>query len=135
MARWHEHPATEEFGKDRLSVGNRAADLIRNGMGSWTFVFVAIAFLAGWALVNINGGFDPFPYIFLNLLLSCVAALQGAILLIAAKREDQINSELAVHTLRVDQENLELTKQVYELSMRIEKLTAEVHQLVTKDKK
>jgi hypothetical protein len=62
-----------------------------------------------------------------------VAALQGAILLIAAKREDQINSELAMHTYQIDQENLALTKQVHELSLKIEALTAEIHKAVTKD--
>ena len=51
-------------------------------------------------------------------------------LLIAAKREDQINSDLAIHTYQIDQENLELTKQVHELSKRIEKLTTEVHEAV-----
>jgi hypothetical protein len=60
-----------------------------------------------------------------------VAALQGAILLIAAKREDQINSDLALHTYQIDQENLQLTRQVHELSQRIEKLTVEVHEAVT----
>jgi uncharacterized membrane protein len=81
-------------------------------------------------LFNGNSGFDPYPFILLNLVLSCIGALQGAILLIAAKREDQINSELAVHTYQIDKENLELTKQVHELSLRIEKLTEEVHQMI-----
>jgi uncharacterized membrane protein len=80
--------------------------------------------------LNNDGAFDPFPFILLNLVLSCIAALQGAILLIAAKREDQINSDLAIHTYQIDQENLELTKQVHELSKRIEKLTQEVHEAV-----
>jgi uncharacterized membrane protein len=84
--------------------------------------------------LNSNGAFDPFPFILLNLILSCVAALQGSILLIAAKREDQINSDLAIHTLRIDQENLELTRQVHGLSVRIEKLTAEVHEALMKNK-
>jgi uncharacterized membrane protein len=48
-------------------------------------------------LLNRGSGFDPYPFILLNLVLSCVAALQGAILLIAAKRSDQISSELAQH--------------------------------------
>jgi uncharacterized membrane protein len=82
---------------------------------------------------NSDGNFDPFPFILLNLILSCIAALQGAILLIAAKREDQINSELAMHTYQIDQENLALTKQVHELSLKIEALTAEIHKAVTKD--
>ena len=133
MARWNEHPATTKFGKEQLSPGQRAADVLRNAMGSWPFVFGALAFLAVWMYFNSDGNFDPFPFILLNLILSCVAALQGAILLIAAKREDQINSELAMHTYQIDQENLALTKQVHELSLKIEALTAEIHKAVTKD--
>jgi uncharacterized membrane protein len=134
MARWHEHPATSKYGKDQLSFGQRSADVLRNVMGSWPFVFGALAFLAIWMYFNNDGAFDPFPFILLNLILSCIAALQGAILLIAAKREDQINSDLAMHTYQIDQENLELTRQVHELSIRIEKLTAEVHEAVLKNK-
>jgi uncharacterized membrane protein len=134
MTRWHEHPATKRFGKEQLSIGQRAADVLRNAMGSWPFVFGALAFLAVWMYFNSDGAFDPFPFILLNLILSCIAALQGAILLIAAKREDQINSELAIHTYQIDQENLALTKQVHELSLKIEALTGEIHQAVTKDR-
>jgi uncharacterized membrane protein len=134
MNRWDKHPATEKFGDEKLSVGQRAADRMRNGMGSWGFVFGSLTFLAIWMAFNYNGSFDPFPFILLNLLLSCVAALQGAILLIAAKREDQINSELAVHTYEIDRENLELTRQVHELTVRIEQLTLEVHKSLSKDK-
>jgi uncharacterized membrane protein len=133
MARWNEHPATTKFGKEQLSFGQQSADVLRNAMGSWPFVFGALAFLAVWMYFNSDGAFDPFPFILLNLILSCVAALQGAILLIAAKREDQINSELAMHTYQIDQENLALTKQVHELSLKIEVLTAEIHKAVTKD--
>ena len=134
MPRWNEHPATKRFGEGQLSVGQKAADALRNGMGSWPFVFGALAFLALWIYLNSSSAFDPFPFILLNLILSCVAALQGAILLIAAKREDQINSELAIHTYQVDQENLELTRKVHELSIRIEKLTTEVHAAMLKNK-
>jgi len=132
MARWNEHPATQRFGKAHLRFGDRAADVIRNGMGSWAFVLGSLVVLALWIVANGTDGFDPFPFILLNLVLSCVAALQGAILLIAAKREDQINSELAVHTFQVDQENLDITTQIHELSERIEFLTLEVHRVVTK---
>jgi len=64
----------------------------------------------------------------LNLVLSCLAALQGAILLIAAKRADQISSELAKHTFEVDQETLELTKEISLLTKRIDELTAAIHE-------
>jgi uncharacterized membrane protein len=99
---------------DQLSLGERAADKMRNGMGSWAFVFCACAFLAIW--MGVNGliahahhhTFDPYPFILLNLVLSCVAALQGAILLIAAKRSDQISSELAQHDYEADVASHEL---------------------------
>ena len=81
-----------------LSSGERAADLLRNGMGSWTFVFAFLAFMAVWALVNtLARAWDPYPFILLNLFLSMLAGLQGAILLIAAKRQDAVAAALAEH--------------------------------------
>lgn len=125
---WHQHPATEEFGAAKLSFGQKAADRLRNGMGSWGFIFASLALLTIWMVLNYDGTFDPFPFILLNLVLSCIAALQGAILLIAAKREDQINSALAVHTYEVDMESLELTRQIHELTIRIDQLTTAMHE-------
>ena len=97
---WHRHPGVRSDGQ--LTRGERAADRMRNSMGSWAFVFGALAFLAAWMLINRGSGFDPYPFILLNLVLSCVAALQGAILLIAAKRSDQVSSELAQHDYEAD---------------------------------
>ena len=54
---------------------------------------------------NRNIGFDPYPFIILNLVLSCLAAMQGAILLIAARRADQISAELAQHDYDVNTES------------------------------
>ena len=106
MTTWRRHPGIRTG--DQLSLGERAADKMRNGMGSWAFVFISLAFLACWMLLNRNTGFDPYPFILLNLLLSCVAALQGAILLIAAKRSDQISSELAQHDYETDCQSQEI---------------------------
>ena len=83
-------------------------------------------------IYNGKHGFDPYPFILLNLILSCVAAMQGAILLIAAKRQDQISSELAKHTFEVDQETLELTKEIAELTKRIDELTMAIHENIAK---
>ena len=102
---WKRHPGVRSG--DQLTRGERAADKMRNGMGSWGFVFGALVFLAVWMILNkVMGGsaFDAYPYILLNLVLSCVAALQGAILLIAAKRSDQVSSELAQHDYQTDQD-------------------------------
>ena len=97
---WRAHPSVRSG--DQLTLGERAADAMRNGMGSWVFVGAALVFLAIWMLFNGGHGFDPYPFILLNLLLSCLAAMQGAILLIAAKRSDHIASELAQHDFDTD---------------------------------
>jgi uncharacterized membrane protein len=97
---WHgQHKAS-------LTAGDRAADTLRNGMGSWAFVGVFIAFMGVWAVVNTYllaaEAWDPYPYILLNLFLSMLAGLQGAILLIAAKRQDAIASAMAQHDYETD---------------------------------
>jgi len=82
----------------KLTRGERAADRLRNGMGSWTFVGAFLAVMVVWAVVNTTGiRWDPYPFILLNLFLSMLAGLQGAILLIAAKRQDAIAAALSQH--------------------------------------
>ena len=107
---WRQHPAVRT--DTELTRGERAADLLRNGMGSWAFVFGAILFLTVWMLSNRSSGFDPYPFILLNLVLSCIAALQGAILLIAARRADQISAELAMHDYQTNAEALDLLRHI-----------------------
>lgn len=92
---WHaEHKAS-------LTKGQRAADYMRNGMGSWPFVVGFLVFMLLWAAANTwvlaSRPWDPYPYILLNLFLSMLAGLQGAILLIAAKRQDAIAAAMAQH--------------------------------------
>ena len=102
---WHNHPGVRSG--EQLTLGERAADRMRNTMGSWPFVFGFFGVMIGWAIVNsgfyLGGshgrhGFDPYPYILLNLFLSMLAGVQAAALLIAAKRSDAVASEIALHT-------------------------------------
>jgi uncharacterized membrane protein len=102
---WHKHPGVRTG--EQLTLGERAADRMRNMMGSWPFVFAFFSVMILWAVLNsvvwLGGqhgkhGFDPYPYILLNLFLSMLAGVQAAALLIAAKRADAISSEIAVHT-------------------------------------
>ena len=115
---WHRHPGVRTG--DRLTPGERAADRLRNGMGSWAFVFASLVFLAGWMIGNRDVGFDPYPFILLNLILSCVAAMQGAVLLIAARRQDQVASELAVHDYETNLDADRLVKEIHEMARRID---------------
>ena len=119
---WHHHPGVRSGSE--LSFGERAADRMRNAMGSWPFVFAFFAVMASWAIINTfvlqralhHRAFDPYPYILLNLFLSMLAGVQAAALLIAAKRSDAVASEVALHTANntddiktLIQENTELT--------------------------
>jgi uncharacterized membrane protein len=114
---WHKHPGVRS--DSQLTRGERAADTLRNSMGSWGFVFAALLFLAGWMIGNRDVGFDPYPFILLNLLLSCLAAMQGAILLIAARRQDQISSELALHDYETNEEADTIVKAIHQLTKAI----------------
>ncbi len=69
---WARHPHVRS-GAD-LTRGERAADAMRNGMGSWPFIFGALTFLAAWMLSD-GAGTDLKPWIVLNLILSCLAGL------------------------------------------------------------
>ena len=102
---WHHHPGVRSG--EQLTLGERAADRMRNMRGSWPFVFSFFGVMILWAVVNsvfyLGGsnrkhGFDPYPYMLLNLFLSMLVGVQAAALLIAAKRADGISSEIALHT-------------------------------------
>ncbi len=131
---WHRHPGVRSG--DQLSLGERAADRMRNGMGSWPFVFAFFAVMILWAVANgvlhLGGGsgFDPYPFILLNLFLSMLAGIQAAALLIAAKRSDGISSEIALHTEKNTEDIKTLLKQNTELTQAVEALTKEVHERI-----
>jgi len=92
-----------------LSFGERAADHMKAVFATWTALIGILLLMLFWMVTN-GLGSDPEPYILLNLVLSCIAALQCFILLIAAKRADQISSELAVHDNTLLEENTTLTR-------------------------
>ncbi len=122
--KWRFHPTVRS--DNQLSRGERAADLMRNRMGSWAFVIWFTILLIAWAITNTlifhNQSWDPYPYILLNLFLSMLAAIQGAILLIAAKRQDQIASELAKHDYSTNQQALKILRALAELQLDQDKV-------------
>ena len=103
QSHWHFHPAVRSG--DERTLGERAADAMRHGMGSWPFVFSFVVLMITWMTYNSFSSkpFDLYPFILLNLMLSTLAGLQGAILLIAARRADRISAELAAYHLDVSE--------------------------------
>lgn len=119
---WGNHPAVTT-GKDR-SLGQKVADGMKRVLATFLALWIVLIFISVWMIYNSHLGgighkFDPYPWILLNLCLSCFAALQCFILLIANKRGEQIAAEIAQHTYENTQsatnllhENTDLTRQV-----------------------
>ncbi|HEV7442124.1 MAG TPA: DUF1003 domain-containing protein [Steroidobacteraceae bacterium] len=89
--------------EEQQTFGERLADRVAQLGGSWAFIGTFTAMLIAWVVVNsvmltrFGGGFDPYPYIFLNLILSMVAALQAPVILMSQNRQaarDRLSASL-----------------------------------------
>nr|WP_255502166.1 DUF1003 domain-containing protein [Algoriphagus sp. AK58] len=103
------------------------ADHIASFGGSWTFILIFFTFLIIWMITNayllVNQPFDPYPFILLNLILSCLAAIQAPIIMMSQNRQeakDRIRSE---HDYKID---LKAELEIKILSEKIDHLL--VHQ-------
>ncbi len=87
-------------------MGERLADKVAEFGGSWTFITIFCLFLAAWAILNglilIGGGFDPYPFIFLNLILSMIAALQAPVIMMSQNRQAAKDRLAAAHDYEVN---------------------------------
>lgn len=91
----------------KMSFGDRAADKVSEIAGSWTFVLGFILFLIIWIIINtyilIDGSAsDPFPYTLLNLVLSCIAAIQAPIIMMSQNRQAEKDSLRNQNDYRTD---------------------------------
>ncbi len=82
-----------------LTLGQKLADKVASFGGSWTFISSFGVFLVIWIICNFyflsNKGFDPYPFILLNLILSCIAALQAPIIMMSQNRQEEKDRERA----------------------------------------
>ncbi len=89
---------SEIIHKQTLTFGDRMADIIAESVGSWSFIIIALSIIAIWILFNtiFKNLFDPFPYILLNLVISCIAAIQVPVIMMSQNRredKDRIKSK------------------------------------------
>jgi CRP/FNR family transcriptional regulator, cyclic AMP receptor protein len=80
-----------DLADERMTFGEKIADLVARFGGSWTFIICFFLFLVTWAGINttlvLTNPPDPYPYIFLNLILSCIAALQAPVIMMSQNRQ------------------------------------------------
>ncbi len=95
----------QEF-EQRLTPGQRLADQFAAAAGSWTFIIVFLCILLGWIALNtirlLSHPFDPYPYILLNLVLSCVAAIQAPMIMMSQNRQEAKDRLRAEHDYSVN---------------------------------
>lgn len=110
-----------------LTVGEKLADKVASFGGSWTFIVVFFSFILIWICVNMwfltTKPFDPYPFILLNLLLSCLAAIQAPIIMMSQNRQEQKDRIRAEHDYKI---NLKAELEIKLLSEKIDHLL--VHQ-------
>ncbi len=88
-----------------LTLGEKVADKISEIAGSWPFIIAFVVFLIGWMVVNtvfIETSPDPYPFILLNLILSCIASLQAPIIMMSQNRQAKKDSLRNQNDYRTD---------------------------------
>ena len=91
--------------KEKYTVGQRAADRIAKFAGSWAFIFSFTAVLILWMVGNVllaKRAFDPYPFILLNLVLSCVAAIQAPLIMMSQNRQEEKDRRRAENDYKVN---------------------------------
>ena len=90
---------------DKLTFGQRAADAVARFAGSWAFIFSFIAIMVIWMVLNIvlkDKAFDAYPFILLNLVLSCIAAVQAPLIMMSQNRQEAKDRERAENDFKVN---------------------------------
>jgi uncharacterized membrane protein len=136
-----------------LTTGQRIADKVASFGGSWKFIISFGVFIFSWISINIfwllNKGFDPFPFILLNLILSCLASLQAPVIMMSQNRQEEkdrerskkdyminLKSELEIRTLheKIDHFIMDQQQELLELQkVQIEMMNDILKQLVKKN--
>ena len=92
--------------QDKLTFGQKVADQIAEFGGSWTFIIFFFIFIFGWIAVNLwilfTKPFDPYPFILLNLILSCLAAIQAPIIMMSQNRQEQKDRSRSEHDYKIN---------------------------------
>lgn len=116
--------------ESELTTGERIADKVASFGGSWTFIITFFSFILIWMLINIwllaTKPFDPFPFILLNLILSCLAAIQEPIIMMSQNRQEQKDRQRGEHDYKI---NLKAELEIKLLSEKMD------HLLVYQNKK
>lgn len=103
----------------KMTLGDKLADKVSEIAGSWPFIFGFVFFLIAWIVLNTvvlvgDVALDPFPYTLLNLVLSCIAAIQAPIIMMSQNRQAQKDSLRNQNDYRTDLKSELILETIYE---------------------
>jgi uncharacterized membrane protein len=117
---------TDKLSDEQLTFGSRMADKIAKVAGSWTFIIAFVSCLTIWIMLNTvlvifgkNSAYDPYPFILLNLVLSCVAALQAPVIMMSQNRQESKDRLRAQNDYKI---NLKSEIIIEDLHEKVDKL-------------
>lgn len=93
---------------EKVSFGQKAADAVASFAGSWAFIFSFVAIMVVWMVLNIllaTNAFDAYPFILLNLVLSCIAAIQAPLIMMSQNRQEAKDRKRALNDYKINLKN------------------------------
>lgn len=115
--------------KEKYTLGQRAADKIAKFAGSWAFIFSFTGVLILWMVVNVvlaTKAFDPYPFILLNLVLSCVAAIQAPLIMMSQNRQEEKDRHRAENDYKVNLKTEIMIEDIFDKVTAILKKQSEI---------
>ncbi len=140
----------ESTWEDRRTAGEKVADMVADFGGSWTFIGAFFAVLVVWMAFNVwatgHEIFDPYPFILLNLVLSCIAAVQAPIIMMSQKRQEakdrlrsendyQVNLKAELEIRHLHEKMDHLINRQWERLAEIQQIQVEIMQDMTRQKR
>ena len=123
--------------KEKYTLGQRAADTIAKFAGSWAFIFSFAGVLILWMVVNAilaTKAFDPYPFILLNLVLSCVAAIQAPLIMMSQNRQEEKDRNRAENDYKVNLKTEIMIEDLYDKVNSIPAKQSQIEKLLTEKK-
>ena len=128
---------TDKQTKKSYTIGQRAADKIAKFAGSWAFIFSFVGVLVAWMVLNIvmaPGAFDPYPFILLNLVLSCVAAVQAPLIMMSQNRQEEKDRRRAENDYKVNLKTEIMIEDLHDKMNKILEIQEEILKKIDSDK-
>ena len=120
--------------KKHQPLAQRASDHLTGFMGSWTFISIFVAYILIWMVLNLYAWvnqWDPYPFILLNLTLSCLAALQAPIILMSQNRQSEKDRAMARYDYQIDRKT---EREIRDIQSDLELIKADLKTIISQTK-